>query len=374
MHITYQSFLIPDEHDCTLAGSEESDDTASTISTVVDNFSIHSSNDPTKSNASTVTSTELANALKSFTMLEQEFTVVVPETSPSNPTKLEECLMQLQPPISFQDDSTTNAPANTVSTQMRAMELPVVDLVASSDYENVEFRSKVTGSTYENVIVNLQNKAEPKSISPKTPPTPRPRSASSISPKSPPPSLIPVPRSKTTVTVSKSNPLDQQIDSQESKVATEETDDWELPRLIKFVPKVVSTTPVTVSDKQSPITVNNNNNTIDPEPCIIKKCIKINSDDDDHRYVDSSSDEDEEKSYTLNGGQMTRLRHSSGAEDSSDTPSTSDEDGEKLGPPALLEGPGSSEAYFNFHWSSIMLPTIGEVEEEFSSLEHQPNG
>lgn len=46
-----------------------------------------------------------------------------------------------------------------------------------------------------------------------------------------------------------------------------------------------------------------------------------------------------------------------------------DEDDEKLGPPELLN---ISEAYFNFSWcgnSTSNLPTIGEAEEEFSSME-----
>lgn len=47
-----------------------------------------------------------------------------------------------------------------------------------------------------------------------------------------------------------------------------------------------------------------------------------------------------------------------------------DEDGEKLGPPEMLN---ISEAYFNFSWcgnsSNNNLPTIGEAEEEFSSME-----
>lgn len=46
-----------------------------------------------------------------------------------------------------------------------------------------------------------------------------------------------------------------------------------------------------------------------------------------------------------------------------------DEDDEKLGPPELLN---ISEAYFNFSWcgnSPNNLPTIGEAEEEFSSIE-----
>lgn len=46
-----------------------------------------------------------------------------------------------------------------------------------------------------------------------------------------------------------------------------------------------------------------------------------------------------------------------------------DEDDEKLGPPELLN---ISEAYFNFSWcgnATSNLPTIGEAEEEFSSME-----
>jgi hypothetical protein len=46
-----------------------------------------------------------------------------------------------------------------------------------------------------------------------------------------------------------------------------------------------------------------------------------------------------------------------------------DEDDDKLGPPELLN---ISEAYFNFSWcgnSNGNLPTIGEAEEEFSSIE-----
>lgn len=48
-----------------------------------------------------------------------------------------------------------------------------------------------------------------------------------------------------------------------------------------------------------------------------------------------------------------------------------DEDDEKLGPPELLSN-NISEAYFNFSWSGNStnnLPTIGEAEEEFSSID-----
>jgi hypothetical protein len=45
-----------------------------------------------------------------------------------------------------------------------------------------------------------------------------------------------------------------------------------------------------------------------------------------------------------------------------------DEDDEKLGPPEMLN---ISEAYFNFSWcgNAANLPTIGEAEEEFSSID-----
>lgn len=47
-----------------------------------------------------------------------------------------------------------------------------------------------------------------------------------------------------------------------------------------------------------------------------------------------------------------------------------DEDDEKLGPPEMLCN-NISEAYFNFSWcgNSANLPTIGEAEEEFSSID-----
>lgn len=40
----------------------------------------------------------------------------------------------------------------------------------------------------------------------------------------------------------------------------------------------------------------------------------------------------------------------------------------------MAHGIGPSEAYFNIHWGPSILPTIGEVEEEFSSMEHQSTG
>ncbi|XP_065359611.1 microtubule-associated protein futsch isoform X2 [Calliphora vicina] len=94
-----------------------------------------------------------------------------------------------------------------------------------------------------------------------------------------------------------------------------------------------------------------------PPPLVVGKCMKIDDSSTPLYYSSSSSDEDdmletngychdEDKDYIC-------------------------EDGEKLGPPELINGPGPSEAYFNLYWHSNMLPTIGEVEEECSSLEPQ---
>ncbi|XP_039964343.1 mucin-17 isoform X2 [Bactrocera tryoni] len=97
----------------------------------------------------------------------------------------------------------------------------------------------------------------------------------------------------------------------------------------------------------------------DPPPAVVGKCIKVN--DSQPTYYSSSSEDDEEECSAVDND----------AERDYDC-----EDGEKLGPPEVINGPGPSEAYFNLYWHSNMLPTIGEVEEEFSSLEPQslPNG
>ncbi|XP_054734675.1 mucin-2-like [Anastrepha obliqua] len=97
----------------------------------------------------------------------------------------------------------------------------------------------------------------------------------------------------------------------------------------------------------------------DTPPAVVGKCIKVS--DSQPTYYSSSSDDDEDENSALRN----------------ETERDYDcEDGEKLGPPELINGPGPSEAYFNLYWHSNMLPTIGEVEEELSSLEPQslPNG
>ncbi|KAI8037765.1 hypothetical protein M5D96_009265 [Drosophila gunungcola] len=91
-----------------------------------------------------------------------------------------------------------------------------------------------------------------------------------------------------------------------------------------------------------------------PPPLVVGKCMKI-ADDSNATTCYSSSSSGEEDEDELDAANREYVC----------------EDGEKLGPPELINGPGPSEAYFNMFWHSNMLPTIGEVEEEFSSLEPQ---
>ncbi|XP_023176610.2 uncharacterized protein LOC111603320 [Drosophila hydei] len=93
-----------------------------------------------------------------------------------------------------------------------------------------------------------------------------------------------------------------------------------------------------------------------PPPLVVGKCTKIVDDNQTNTcYSSSSSDEDDGEQDDVDAAEREYIC----------------EDGEKLGPPELINGPGPSEAYFNMYWHSNMLPTIGEVEEEFSSLEPQ---
>ena len=116
-----------------------------------------------------------------------------------------------------------------------------------------------------------------------------------------------------------------------------------------------------------------------PSEAVVRKCIKILS-SEDHTYIESSSSDEEEEERRYGRSEDEDDRTSSSLSREATTPEQflsgdgySDEDGEKLGPPEIVSG-GPSEAYFNFPWTSNLLPPIGEVEEEFSSLEHQHNG
>lgn len=319
--------------------------------------------------SSNAKSSDLAKVLKSFTMLEKEFNV-------TGTDKLDECLLRLQPPATFQDNSITNSQSNSVSakTDVNNDKELYENMIKTKSLSNLNSEKPDTAldSDYENVLVSSKSDDQRtyENVEMKTPPTPLPRQvvSSAVEPKARSFVLTdvvaPLPRMKL---IEYKNRQDDFDEVHECKVVTDENGNQEtientdLPRLINFLPKVLS------AEKQKhQIIANYNHSTIssdvdqvDGPP--VKKCIRVVCDREDN-YMDSSSsssDEDEEKIYEP------------GAMDKRDSSSEvfSDEDGEKLGPPEYLNTPGPSEAYFNFHWSPNMLPTIGEVEEELSSLE-----
>ncbi|XP_049289011.1 uncharacterized protein LOC125766944 [Anopheles funestus] len=202
------------------------------------------------------------------------------------------------------------------------------------------------------------------------------------------------------------NSKEEEISSTEEKAPADakQSTSTDLPRLIDFLPKVSVPLKVledieTIAPPASPVRfegsvgsegmhgmevaggdglIGGGRYELPPSESVVRKCIKILS-SEDHTYIESSSsDEDEEKLYGRSEDEDDR---SSSLSREATTPEQflsgdggySDEDGEKLGPPEIVSG-GPSEAYFNFPWTSNLLPPIGEVEEEFSSLEHQHNG
>ncbi|GAB0089491.1 hypothetical protein DMENIID0001_040410 [Sergentomyia squamirostris] len=310
--------LFSEENDNNFRGSE-SDDTGSTISTVIDRC-----RDVDQISVNSSKSVELAKVLKPFTLLEKEFNV-------ENSGKFEEALMRLQPPVNFQDEQqiiivqneqkvrivSEGSDATRVKVEGPAPASPSPPpRLSESDYENVNFSSmqrRADAQKYENIVVDP------------VPPKPLPRQVINVEPRKR--TVIPTPRES-----SRKSP--EILPETSSEYTTIEN--W----LQNTQNRAVS---------------------ISGEPPI-KQCIKVSAaEEDDDGYVDSSSDEDVEKVYEPI---LMEKRDSSDGEE-----------GEKLGPPELLAGPGPSEAYFNFHWNSpMMLPTIGEVEEELSSLEPQQSG
>ncbi|XP_052870779.1 uncharacterized protein LOC128276353, partial [Anopheles cruzii] len=419
----------------------ESDDTASTISTVVDKFSICSSlssedytipsNGPMGIGSSQ--SLELAKALKPFTLLEQEFNL----ESKFEPTNL----------FTFKPQAATPA-SNVVQLAVQGGDteydnVSVMKVDENRNYENVT----VPYGPYENVTIQtvqpyetmvLSRTANRRRISVEepepspahyenvdlktsaVPPRPLPRQAAIVEPKKrapipvPIPIVVPPPRLKHTsaagqssIVVPESQPLGAEYNTVqnwlqdatevihecalvpaggdvpvvEEKPKPDGTMD-DLPRLIDFHPKVsVGPKEAVVAPPTSPRAMRYNGEQSDmqsvaPET-IVRKCIKIIA-SEDHTYIESSSsDEDDEKMYCMGRSEDDDDRSSVLSRETTTTPEQflsgdgySDEDGEKLGPPEIVSG-GPSEAYFNFPWSSNLLPPIGEVEEEFSSLEHQ---
>lgn len=300
-------YLISDENEHLKFRDYESDDTASTISTVVDNFSINSNSDLSLPNFNTKP-TEISKALKSFTILEKEFNV-------ENRMKADDFAVNIKPPVVFQDDGNTKQINNKKDVQLN-FDIKKDDAIKTSDYENIELSSKATKRNYENIEFN-------RTI---TYPTPLPRRGITENNK------IIIPK----VRLIGSDDVDgvHECNLNTDDMSKEDDKENELPKLIKCVPKM------SLAEKFK-LNVSEN----EKIAAVVKQCIKIEK--TSHEICSSSDEDDVESTNHL----------------------MSDDDSDKLGPPEFVDGPGPSEVYFNYHWTSNALPTIGEVEEEFSSLD-----
>lgn len=316
----------------------DSDDTGSTISTVIDRF-IYDSSD-LKVNQSQ----ELAKALKPFTMLEKEFNIQAEAAAKEDETPPVNNKLSGKDVVKLEINNYENVKlSNTRERQ--------------NNYENVELKvSKSELNSYENMLFD---QVKPSKIPVHSPPVPKPRQQ---------PQLPPVePRKRTKFPVKsnvyKSNRESVGNDFFESTVHEyktienwlQETDgsddtgiDGEaqneiLPRCVEFVPKEMQHT----------------------SRIAIKQCIKVSNVGGDN-YNTSSDEDEEEKNKGLNHDkekvyEPIMMETNSGLV-------------EKLGPAEQLDGFGPNEAYFNgFQWTNhaLALPTIGEVEEELSSMEAQ---
>lgn len=288
----------------------ESDDTASTISTVVDNFSINSTSDLSLSSFS-AKQPEISKALKSFTTLEKEFNV-------DNRIKSDEFPTNIKPPTVFQDDCMNKQQTiNKKDIQFHSIEIKqdnrIDDTVKASDYENIDLSSKTTERNYENIEFNRAI------VYPK----PLPRRGITENNK------IVIPKVRLIGSDDVDGVHECNINTDDS---SKEDDKENEPKLIKCVPKM------SLAEKFK-LNVSEN----EKIAAVVKQCIKI--DKTSHEICSSSDEDDVDNTNNI----------------------LSDDDSDKLGP--FVDGPGPSEVYFNYHWNNNTLPTIGEVEEELSSLD-----
>lgn len=281
---------------------------------MVDNFSIHSNSDLSLSNFNTK-QTEISKALKSFTTIEKEFNV-------DNRIKSDEFVTNIKPPVVFQDDciNINKQTINKKDIQFHSIEIKsdnrIEDTTQASDYENIDLSSKTTKRNYENIEFNRAIIY----------PTPLPRRGITENNK------IIIPKVRLTGSDDADGVHECNINNDDS--SKEDDKENELPKLIKCVPKL------SLAEKFK-LNVSEN----EKIAAVVKQCIKI--DKTSNEICSSSDEEDVESTNHL----------------------MSDDDSDKLGPPELVDGPGPSEVYFNYHWNNNTLPTIGEVEEEFSSLD-----
>lgn len=289
----------------------DSDDTGSTISTVVDRFIMDTSDLKATHNQ------ELAKALKPFTLLEKEFNIQTDVIVKQEEPQLAKDVVKLEINNNYYENVKVNKQRET-----------------QNNYENVELKvSKTDLNSYENMVFD---QVKPGTLQINDPPVPKPRQTPPVEPRK----RTKFPAAQSNVykntdpsaandffenTVHEYKTIENWLQEADSTDDTVPEDD-SLPRCVEFLPK----------DPQHKSRIS------------VKQCIRISTDGED-KY-NSSSDEEEKDNY-----ETIKVQN-----------------GEKLGPPELLDGPGPTEAYFNgFQWTiqSVGLPTIGECEEELSSIE-----
>lgn len=341
--------LFSDENErVSLKGNDSDADTASTLSTVIDRYSDRQSIcssmsiDSDYDLAKSTNLESLAKALKPFQLLEKEFQL---EKKSDGKTMTGYEVMDVKP--------------------------------IKQDYENVSLTSVATqrNMVYENVEIKTPPKPLPRQQAPKEG-EPRKRAVVVPTPRTKPPPVPPMKKSSGTVT----------------EVSTVQT--W------LNTSDMIHECPVAPPSEILKVSINNNN--FNGSPANKQKKGNNNKKDPSHLpqvinvvpklplkppevprtsglIVDYSKLENEVfadfKNHKTVTAEVVFNDELFEAADLFDSEHLFDslEEGEKLGPPEIVSQPGPSEAYFNFGWSPIALSTIGEADEDMSSLEFQPN-
>lgn len=304
----------------------ESDDTGSTISTVIDRFISDTSEQRLTH------SRELEKVLKPFTMLEKEFNI------------------QSENGFHKHDDQKMNKDVIKLDINNYENVKIVEQGEKQNNYENVEMKIPMTDlNSYENILFD---QVKPAKITVNAAPVPKPRQqAPTVEPRKR--TKLPSQKNMYVQNADQSTTGDffdntvheyktienwlQETDAAEDTVPEEDLNGEVLPRCVEFLPK----------------------DTRHMSRVVVKQCIKITN--SGAEMYNSSSDEEQEE-------RKDQIYEVVGSECNVDNAELASE---------MLDGSGSgpTEAYFNgFQWTNhaLGLPTIGEVEEELSSIEHQP--
>lgn len=345
--------LFSDENErASLKGSESDADTASTLSTVIDRFSDRQSicssmsvdSDYDLAKSSNLES--LAKVLKPFQLLEKEFHL-------DKTLKNEYIPMQIKTP------------------GYEVMEVKPAKQ-SKQDYENVSLTSVTTqrNMVYENVEVKTPPKPLPRQQAPKEG-EPRKRAV-----------VVPTPRTKPPVPPTKISPAVTEVSTVQTWLNTSSDMVHECP-----VAPPAEILKVSVINNSNGFSLTpNKSKKKDPShlPQVINVVPKIPLKPPEvprtsGLIVDYSKLENEVfadfKNHKMVQAEIVFNDELFEAADifAGDNLFDSLEEGEKLGPPEIVSQPGPSEAYFNFGWSPVALSTIGEADEDMSSLEYQPN-